>query len=70
MDLLLTTLNYDNFACSNGWLARFKARHGITARSVLGEGTPAGVNGTEKWQNGQLKNIFEDYTPDDIFSAE
>ncbi|KAH8035985.1 hypothetical protein HPB51_014342 [Rhipicephalus microplus] len=34
-------LNHDNFVSSNGWLAKFKARHGITTRTVSGEGAAA-----------------------------
>ncbi|KAH7964628.1 hypothetical protein HPB51_027131 [Rhipicephalus microplus] len=63
-------LNHDNFVCSNGWLARFKARHGITTRTVSAEGAAADVDGAEQWQNSQLKNILEDYAPDDIFNMD
>ncbi|KAH8019974.1 hypothetical protein HPB51_023790 [Rhipicephalus microplus] len=62
--------NHDNFVCSNGWLARFKARHGITTRTVSGEGAAADVDCTELRQNGQPKNILEDYAPDDIFNID
>lgn len=63
-------LKHDDFVCSNGWLARFKARHGITTRSISGEGAAADVDGAEQWQNGQLRHILEDYAPDDIYNMD
>lgn len=63
-------LNHDDFVCSNGWLARFKATHDINMRAVSGEGATGDVNGTEQWQNGQLRHILMDNAPHDIFNMD
>ncbi|KAH8021087.1 hypothetical protein HPB51_012371 [Rhipicephalus microplus] len=57
-------LNHDNFVCSNDWQARFKARHGITTRTVLGEGAAADVDGAEQWQNETQTAMCRHLSPD------
>ncbi|KAH8040151.1 hypothetical protein HPB51_009529 [Rhipicephalus microplus] len=54
-------LNHDNFVCSNGWLARLKAKHGITRRTVPGEGAAADVDGAEQWRNGIIRAVKQLY---------
>ncbi|KAH8033795.1 hypothetical protein HPB51_016250 [Rhipicephalus microplus] len=42
--VVASPLNLDNFVCSNGWLARFKARHGITTWTVSVEVLVGGIH--------------------------
>lgn len=49
-------LKRNDLMCSNGCLARLKARHGIRMRTISGEGAASDLVHTEQWQNGQLKH--------------
>ncbi|XP_064468659.1 tigger transposable element-derived protein 4-like [Ornithodoros turicata] len=55
---------------SNGWLARFKARYNIVSKVVSGESAEANKDGAEAWENGQLRQILQDYDPEDIFNMD
>lgn len=61
-------LNHNNFTCSKGWLARFKASRGINTKSIAGEGAIADVRGTKDWKNSQLGQILTGHMPDNIFN--
>lgn len=61
-------LNCEDFSCSNGWLARFKARYSISARVVCGEAAHADKEGAEEWQNGQLQQEIAKYAAEDVFN--
>uniref|UniRef100_A0A2R5LAU9 Putative tick transposon n=1 Tax=Ornithodoros turicata TaxID=34597 RepID=A0A2R5LAU9_9ACAR len=63
-------LRHDDFVCSNGWLARFKARYNIVSKVVSGESAEANKDGAEAWENGQLRQILQDYDPEDIFNMD
>lgn len=63
-------LNHDGFVCSNGWLARFKARYNISTKIVSGEAVAADTSGGEHWKNVTLKQILAKYAPEDIFNKD
>ncbi|GBN44603.1 hypothetical protein AVEN_36295-1, partial [Araneus ventricosus] len=42
-------LGYDEFRGSNGWLEKFKRRHGIMAKVISGESKDADDNDGENW---------------------
>ncbi|XP_064465861.1 tigger transposable element-derived protein 4-like [Ornithodoros turicata] len=63
-------LNHDDFVCSSGWLARFKARHSIKARVVSGEAAATDIDGAHDWKNGKLQEILGGYAPEDIFNMD
>lgn len=62
-------LGNPNFRCSNGWLDRFKKRHGITFKKVCGEGGSVSEKVCEEWRE-ILKDLIKDYHPDNIFNAD
>lgn len=57
------------FKASNGWLDKFKSRHGISYRAICGES--AGVNfiTTNEWIN-RLPSIIDGYDRSNIFNAD
>ncbi|KAH8038961.1 hypothetical protein HPB51_004073 [Rhipicephalus microplus] len=66
--VFVSQLNHGNIVCNNVWLARFKARHGITTRTVSGEGAAADVDGAEQWQNDDASDTI-DQTSDIVDKA-
>lgn len=61
-------LNCDGFACSNGWLSRFKARYGLVGKAVCGEAAAADRDGADEWQNSRLQEALATYAAADIFN--
>lgn len=67
---LSSTLGYDDFDPSHGWLERLKVRHNIKFMKVSGEKAAADHDGAEKWVKNVLPGIIEKYDPNDIFNAD
>ncbi|GBN02041.1 Tigger transposable element-derived protein 4 [Araneus ventricosus] len=63
-------LGYDEFRGSNGWLEKFKRRHGIMAKAISGESKDVDDNDNENWIPEILSNILKDYKPENIFNAD
>lgn len=63
-------LDYQNFQCSNGFIDRFKARHGITFRTVCGESSSVKAASTKEWFETVLPQLLQSYSPSDIFNAD
>ncbi|KAH8031414.1 hypothetical protein HPB51_017186 [Rhipicephalus microplus] len=61
-------LNCPGFACSNGWLSRFKARYGIVGKVVCGEAAAADKEGAVEWQDTVLQEALTAYDAADIFN--
>ena len=59
------------FKCSNGWLERFKERHGISFKRICGEEKSVDTESDQmdEWHRS-LSMIMKEYTPDDIYNAE
>ncbi|GBL96372.1 hypothetical protein AVEN_43695-1 [Araneus ventricosus] len=64
------TLVYDEFRGSNGWLEKFKRRHGIMAKVISGESKDVDDNDSENWITETLSKILKDYKPENIFNAD
>ncbi|GBO01314.1 Tigger transposable element-derived protein 4 [Araneus ventricosus] len=64
------TLGYDEFRRSNGWLEKFKRRHGIMAKVISGESKDVDDNDSENWITETLSKILKDYKPENIFNAD
>jgi hypothetical protein len=47
-------LEIANFLASNGWISRFKKRHNIAYRNLLGESMSVDSETVEDWNNYQL----------------
>lgn len=63
-------LGYDEFQGSNGWLEKFKKRHGIAAKVISGENKDVDDIDCEAWINGTVSKILKDYKPENIFNAD
>lgn len=63
-------LGDSNFKASNGWLQRFKDRHGIVFKVAAGEEKSAPVGDADSWRENKMKSILEKYSPKDIFNAD
>lgn len=63
-------MNCNNFSCSNAWLARFKARHNVSARVVCGEAAHGDHEGAAEWQNGPLPATLANYAMKDVLSLD
>ncbi|KAJ8952262.1 hypothetical protein NQ318_007423 [Aromia moschata] len=60
-----------NFSASNGWLARFKKRHGIRCSNIKGEKLSANEDDASAFREG-LKAFFENhgYKLDNIYNGD
>ncbi|GBN10324.1 Tigger transposable element-derived protein 6 [Araneus ventricosus] len=63
-------LGYDEFRGNNGWLEKFKRRHGIMAKVISGESKDVDDNASENWITETLNKILKDYKPENIFNAD
>ncbi|GBM38358.1 Tigger transposable element-derived protein 6 [Araneus ventricosus] len=61
---------YDEFRESNGWLEKFKRRHGIMAKVISGESKDVDDNDSENWITETLSKILKDYKPENFFNAD
>lgn len=59
-----------DFKESLGWLQKFKARHGITGRTVCGESASVDVTSVEHWKKDVLPTIIKDYALRDIYNTD
>ncbi|GBM99062.1 Tigger transposable element-derived protein 6 [Araneus ventricosus] len=64
------SLGYDEFRGSNGWLEKFKRRHGIMANVISGESKDVDDNDNENWITETLNKILKDYKPENRFNAD
>ena len=52
---------------TNGWLCRWKARHGIKFKKCHGE---KGDAAADQWKSDILPDLLREYTPCDIYNAD
>lgn len=52
------TLGIANFKSSNGWLEKFRKRHGISFRKICGEGASVPESSCDEWKV-KLRTILE-----------
>jgi centromere protein B len=45
--IIATQLNIDNFSASNGWVGRFKDRHGLVFKKLAGESAEVSAESTD-----------------------
>ena len=62
-------LGYD-WQCSDGWLSRFKQRHSLVNKAIIGEANVADTNAATNWMATHGKTIQEKYDAKDIFNAD
>ncbi|GBN32296.1 Tigger transposable element-derived protein 6 [Araneus ventricosus] len=63
-------LGYDEFRGSNGWIEKFKRRHGIMPKVITGESKDVDDNDSENWITETLSKLLKDYQPENIFNAD
>lgn len=60
----------EDFACSQGWIDRFKKRHNITFGAICGEAADVDISLTDAWTETFWQEIRKDYNDNDIFNAD
>lgn len=63
------TLYINEFIASNGWVSRFRIRHGISYRQVNGEAATVNAVDVENWI-ALLPGIVNANRPCDVFHAD
>ena len=59
-----------DFTASNGWLNRFRKRHGIVYRKINGEAKSVDLSKVEDFRNTVAVQLLKDYSPEDIYNAD
>ena len=67
---LAKNLGKTDFVASDGWLSRWKARHGILYKKMHGEKQDADTEAAEDWRSCVLPELLLTYGPDDIYNAD
>ncbi|KAG0417050.1 hypothetical protein HPB47_005912 [Ixodes persulcatus] len=62
-------MGIEDFAASNGWMDRFRVRHGISYRQVNGEAASVNPADIENWI-ALLPGIVNAYAPRDVYNAD
>ncbi|KAM7312004.1 hypothetical protein ISCGN_008909 [Ixodes scapularis] len=64
---ILQRLNID-FSCSDGWLDRFRKRHELVFRSIVGEAATVDKAACDDWRLTKMTHLLEEYEPGDIYN--
>ena len=67
---LASSLGKSDFRCSDGWLTRFKKRHSITFRALVGEAASVDGGVVASWQKDTLPMILSRYKPEDVYNMD
>jgi hypothetical protein len=67
--IIATQLNIHNFSVSNGWVSRFKDRHGLVFKKLAGESAEVSVESTDAWLES-LPSLLGCYEPRDVYNAD
>ncbi|CAF4995818.1 unnamed protein product, partial [Rotaria sp. Silwood1] len=65
----LSGANADEFKASNGWLEKFRIRHGIQYRIICEESAAVHIATVDEWRN-RLSLIIDKYDPNDVYNAD
>ncbi|XP_064461630.1 tigger transposable element-derived protein 4-like [Ornithodoros turicata] len=63
-------LHVEGFSCSDGWLDRFRKRHGLVFRSIVGESADVNDAACTDWRSSRLKDLMEEYDAVDIYNVD
>ena len=64
------SLDLKEFKASNGWLARFQARHNILNKKLRGESAEVSQTVVDDWKTERLPMVCHGFRPEDIFNAD
>lgn len=67
---LAVILGHNDVTFSDGWLERFKARHGVTFMQICGERNSVSVDAVAEWKENELPTFLARYDDKDIFNAD
>jgi len=67
--IIAAQLNMDNFSASNGWVSRFKDRHGLVFKKLAGESAEVSAESTDAWLES-LPSLLGSYEPRDVNNAD
>jgi hypothetical protein len=67
--IIAAQLNIHNFSASNGWVSRFKDRHGLVFKKLVGESAEVSAESTDAWLES-LSSLLEGYEPRDVYNAD
>lgn len=62
-------LGIEDFAASNGWISRFKDRHGLVYKKISGECAAVNEDVTKSWLEN-LPKLIEGFEPHEIYNAD
>ena len=63
-------LGKPEFKATNGWLCRWKSRHGIKFKKAHGEKKDADVDAADQWSSTVLAEILERYEPCNVYNTD
>jgi hypothetical protein len=63
-------LKISDFTSSNGWLDRFRKRHGIVYRQISGESESVDKSCVSTWLMQLLPPLINKFSPEDVFNAD
>ncbi|XP_065289801.1 tigger transposable element-derived protein 4-like [Dermacentor albipictus] len=58
------------FACSDGWLDRFRERHGLAFCCIVGEAAAVDETACSDWRQNKLNDLMEECDPQDIYNVD
>ena len=58
------------FIPSNGWLCRFRKRHGIVYRKINGESKSVDLSKVDDFRTNTLVQLLKDYHPENIYNGD
>ena len=67
---LALSMGLGDWTCSEGWLHRWKKRHGISFKTVSGERAAVNEEVTDSWVEGVLKPTLQEFEPKDVFNLD
>lgn len=66
---LAEKLKMNYFSVTNGWLEKFKRRHGVQYRQIFGESAKVSDASIKEWRLMFLPSLIAEYVPRDIFNT-
>ena len=65
-----SVLDKPDLKVTNGWLCRWKTRHGIKFKKCHGEKMDADLDAADQWRSNVLPELLQQYAPRDVYKAD